>query len=112
MSLNKIHDQLISLGYKSYPYYKKEVDAFYQKPIYTSHRKHIAYFINIEVYDFKLNGLDRVDLVAQAKFYRNAEDNLGFDASIPVENDISKMENFFADVYHRFDCVPDIHNND
>ena len=114
-SLASINNELVSLGYKRYPHHKSEVDAFYQKTIIRDGIK--DYFINIEVYDFKtgkeaLRYINRIDLVASAKFYRNAEDTLGFDVSVPVANNLRQVEEFFREVFFKFNCVPDIHNND
>lgn len=83
-------------------------DGLYQRVV--KHGALNAYFINAYVYRYAGD--------AQTKFMFEVDFFLPTRASFTVRTScshfetIENVEGFFASVYTRFECIPDIHNND
>lgn len=111
-------EALLAAGYKEYPERLKQgVKHAFQKTIRGADDKKL-YFINIYFWD--LSGLPMPEEIrannstsVEVRFYRWDEDR-GFDLTKHCEADarLVDIEAFYAMLYERMGCIPDIHNND
>jgi len=88
-------------GSKSFPY----SNLFYQKRIEKNGLT--LYFINIVVYDLPAN----YRYMSECDFFDKAGQQFSVRLHAFSEKKTEYVEAFFADIYERMGCVPDIDNN-
>lgn len=101
---NITHQKLINNGYKFQLYSVGPIGS-YSKTIYKDRKK--AYFIIIFRYS---SVFAHEDFDLDVRLYR---ENQQFSLNLRIEKNttIEEIEKFYEEAYEKFNCIPDIHNN-
>lgn len=95
-------------GYQKYNKTINNADTLYQKRILNQETGKTLYFINVYEWSFPTH----TGITAEVTFYDT--EGKWFTATLQNAGEylVSSIERFFANVYKRMNCVPNIYNND
>lgn len=99
----------LAAGYRLWPSTRLcYEDGLYQRVVKSGALK--AYFINAYVY--RSAGAESLKFMFEVDFFLPSRASFTVRTSCSHFETIESVEGFFASVYARFECTPDIHNNE